>query len=399
MDETQNQNDSVEPEVATTSNEIVIDAAENTTPEKKKLNLFGFLKDPKKRLIAIIILGLLLIGLVSAGFYFLRHETPVKDIVSSLTNKEADKTVVAETFQAPLDGVMTDKDSSLRHPVAVVVENHVDARPQAGLNKASVVYEAISEGGITRFLALFSTHEAVKVGPVRSVRTYFVDWAHGYNAFIAHVGGNMDALDKIKAEKSYDLDQFANSAPYWREYKAGLATEHTMYTSTEKLRTLASSKGYPTANNFSVYKFKDDPDQSALPTAQTVSVNYGNASYNVVFTYDKTTNSYLRSQGGKTHVDQVDKTQLNPKDVIVMTVARKAVTTRINEAGYEMTTTGSGKAKIFIDGTVIDGTWRKESAAARELFYDAAGNEVIFNRGQLWISVVPPEAGLGATVS
>ncbi|MFA4996253.1 MAG: DUF3048 domain-containing protein [Patescibacteria group bacterium] len=363
--------------------------------ERIRQKVQDFFANPKKRLIFIISVGAVIIAAVGTGLYIQSHE---KTTTSKNEDIKTDDSKVSETlYSAILDGVMTDQESANRHPLGVIVENHPDARPQSGLSKASIVYEAIAEGGITRFLAIFGTNEAEKVGPVRSARTYFVDWAHGYNAFFAHVGGNMDALDKIPKDKILDLDQFRYSGSYWREQSAGLATEHTMYTSTLKLREQAKSNNYPTANNFNILKFKDDPtdtEKANIPEKQKVSVVFSSAQFNVAFDYDKATNSYKRSLAGSPHIDKMSKNQLNPKNVIVMTVKRQPTTTRINEAGYTMTTIGSGTAEIFIDGKEIKGTWKKDSAADRELFYDEAGNEIVFNRGQFWICVIPPEGNV-----
>ncbi|MFA6963626.1 MAG: DUF3048 domain-containing protein [Patescibacteria group bacterium] len=347
-----------------------------------------------------IIIGAIIIILVAVGlglFFTLRDkpEAPKPE-----AEKTATPEAVAVGYPAILDGISTDQSSSLRHPLAIIVENHPDARPQAGLDKASIIYEAIAEGGITRFLALFGTYQAEKVGPVRSARTYYVDWALGYNAYLGHVGGNIDALDKIKADKVYDLDQFAYSAPYWRE-GSGVASEHTAFTSTSKLWDKATELGYPTANNFNVYKFKEEPegaDRLALPEKQKITIDFSNTSYKVVFEYDKVTNSYKRYLAGTAHVDRVTKNQLSPKNVIVMTVKRKSTVTKINESGYDMTNIGTGAAHIFIDGKETIGTWKKNSKTERELFYDASGAEVVFDRGQTWISVLNGETGQSLTV-
>ncbi len=356
-----------------------------------KMTLWQKIKAPRGRLITLIVIfGILLVGLGAYAFVATGKKT-----TSTGATIKGQETKVA----APLDGVMGSTDVAKRHPLAIVVENHPDARPQTGLDKASIVYEAIAEGGITRFMAIYGTSEADKVGPVRSARTFFVDWVLGYNAWLGHVGGNMDALDQIKADKVLDLDQFAYSGPYWREPKKGLATEHTMYTTSGKLRDQAAKNKYSADNSFKVYKFKDDPAgaaKEALPDAQKVAVNFSTATYNVVYDYDKTTNSYKRSMAGKPHNDQVTGAQLNPKNVIVMTVARKSTVTRINENGYTMTTIGSGAAKIFLDGKTITGTWKKESKTSREVFLDEAGQEIIFNRGQFWIAVIPPEGSVTA---
>lgn len=368
------------------------DSEDDNKMLKDKKEKIAFFKNPKKRLIFIISLGLLLIALSGIGLYFMLHDNLSTAISGGKQTAKTQDQPKVELFESPINGLLVPKADADRHALAVIVENHPDARPQSGLSQADIVYEAIAEGGITRFMAIYSTKQAEKVGPVRSARTFFVDWAHGYNAYLAHVGGNMDALDKIKAERTFDLDQFAYSGPYWREYAAGLATEHTMYTDTNKLYDLASKNGYSTANNFNSLKFKDDPDQSTLPESQKVTVNFSSAQYEAAFVYEKATNSYKRFIDGKAQNDKLTKAQLNPKNIVVMTVKRQQVVTRINEPGYSMTTVGSGNAKFFLDGKQINGTWKKASTADRELFYDENGQEITFGRGQFWICVIPPES-------
>lgn len=365
------------------------DKSKQKLPLGKRIK--AFFKNPKKRLIFEIASGLVLIALVGTGLYFMTKEKPVEKVATT------PKPVEAPKCQAPLDGLMVECGTETKHPLGVIVENHQDARPQSGIYLASIVYEAIAEGGITRYLAIFGTNEAEKVGPVRSARTYFVDWINGYNGYFAHVGGNIDALEKIQIDKILDLDQFRYPAAYWREKTNGLASEHTMYTSTIKLRDQASKNQYDTANNFTIYKFKEDPadaEKDALPESQKVSVNYGSAQYNVSFAYEKATNSYKRSINGKADNDKVTKGQINPKNIVVMTVKRTATVTKINEKGYNMTTSGEGSAKMYLDGKVITGTWKKNSADEREIFYDEAGAEVVFNRGQFWICVIPPDGSV-----
>lgn len=362
---------------------------------KQRIN--AFFANPKKRLIFIIVLGVILIGLVGTGLYFMNHDKEAK----KAAEKSPPKPIL---YQAPLDGVMTDIDSSERHPLAIMVENHIDARPQAGINKASIIYEAIAEGGITRYMAMYGTYESDQVGPVRSARTYYIDWLRGYNAYYAHVGGNIDALDKIQTDKVLDLDQFANSAPYWRDTSARVASEHTMFVSTPKLRTVAAEKSYTVANNFTVYKFKDDPNANsiegkALPEAQKISIDFGNATYNVVFDFDKKTDLYNRSVGNKADLDRLTSEQITAKNIVVMTVKRQSTVTRINEQGWNMDTVGEGAAKIYIDGKEILGKWKKNSATDREIFYDETGKEITFNRGKLWICVIPPEATVTSLIT
>ncbi|MEI7792351.1 MAG: DUF3048 domain-containing protein [Candidatus Berkelbacteria bacterium] len=367
------------------------DSEEIVIEEKHKENkLMILMKQPKFRLYFFSGIGLLIIIFLVVGFLLLRRE----DKASTTTDNTEKITEQAEvtsgaTIANVLTGVATDQASAIRHPLAITVENDPSARPQSGLDKADIVYETVYDPAeTTRFLAIYSSKEAEKIGPIRSARTFFVDWAHGYNAYLGHWGGNIDALDKIKAEKILDLDEFAYSNAFWREESSGLALEHTGYTSTEKLRAQATKNNYPTTNSFAVYKFKDDAELTTRPEAEKITVDFSGANYKVVYNYDKTTNLYKRSIAGKPHLDKITKDQIAPKNLIVMVVARKPVTTRINEDGYAMTTVGSGAARFFIDGKETIGTWKKASAAEREIFYDAAGQEIVFDRGQSWISIV-----------
>jgi hypothetical protein len=273
-----------------------------------------------------------------------------------------------------------------------MVENHVDSRPQSGLTAASIVYEAIAEGGITRFLAVYGPSGAQTVGPVRSARTYYVNWIKELNGYYAHVGGNYDALELIRSIGILDLDQFGNPSAYWRDKSKKVSSEHTMYTDTSKLYGVAGDKKYTTENTFIPYKFVDEPVVELRTVAsQTVSINFGNASYNVVYRYDKTTNSYARELAGKAHVDAANGQQIQAKNIVIQTVNRRPTVTKINENGWIMDTSGSGKAVVVRDGIKVDGTWKKDNDNSRTRFFDATGTEINFNRGATWIEVISPD--------
>jgi len=292
-----------------------------------------------------------------------------------------------------LDGTRAEASLANRHPLAVMVENHPDARPQAGLDKASIVYEAITEGGITRFMAIFGPRDANKIGPVRSARTYFIDWTAEFNAFYAHCGGNLDALDKIKSDRILDLDQFAlGETAYWREPEAGKAIEHTMFTATDRLYTAAKKKGWTETANFTKFKFRDQ-NAAAYDTnpIQRVEIDFSEPQYRVVWNYDRTSNTYLRNMAGAPHRDKITGNQLSPSNIVIQEIERWEAPTTINEQGWAMKTIGSGQAKILAEGQLIKGTWRKTSQTDRTLFYDENGTEIKFIPGQLWVEIVPPE--------
>lgn len=375
----------------------------NLSLEKNSLRRFvDLIKSKKgKKIILISFIGLVVIALlVTIYFRYFRSEnnSRVKSITNLFTGQVANQPEKEKTEVSKLNGVDYPISVSNRHPLAVMIENHPDARPQSGLDKASIVYEAIAEGGITRFMAVYGPNSPEKVGPVRSARTYYLDWALEYDAFYSHVGGNIDALDLIPQIDIKDLDQFRyGTKAYWREPQAGKATEHTMYTDLVKLYDIASDNKWDMKADFNSLIFKSDIAKDQRPQTSTVTVDFSTDTYKVQWNYDPETNLYKRVLGGIAHKDAVSGEQLTAKNIIVQEVVREAVTTRIGENGWKMTTIGSGKVKIFQDGTQIEGTWKKSSRTDRTRFYDSAGKEIEFNPGVTWYEIVPP--GTAVTVN
>jgi len=283
-----------------------------------------------------------------------------------------------------LDGSLVDENLANRHPLGIMIENSVAARPQIGLADAQLVYEAITEGGITRFLAIYSCSEPEKVGPVRSARIFYLDWVSELNAFYAHVGGNYDALQKIKEYGILDLNQFRyGNAGYWRIPEAGKAIEHTMYTSTKKLWKIAEKNKWSQKADYESWEFKDDLEESQRPQSASATINFSTSNYNVKWLYEPKTNTYLRNQ--------TKTPTIRAKNIIIQWTERRPIVSKIGEKSYAIKAIGSGKAKVLMDGKVIDGTWKKDSRATRTWFYDSSGNKIKFNRGQIWIEVVHNE--------
>lgn len=332
--------------------------------------------------IALITLVVLIAGTVAYLRYFKDGGT-LSDI---LPDKLSGNLVINK-----LDGTKVDSTLAKRHPLAVIVENYPDARPQVGLDKASIIYEAISEGGITRFMAIFGPRDAQKIGPVRSARTYFLDWAAEFNAYLAHCGGNLDALDKIKTDNILDLDQFGlGDKAYWREPAAGIATEHTLFTDTAKLYAAAKAKGWLVTGEYDALSFKEaGKDKTA--SSQRLSIDFSEPQYRVVWEYDKETNTYLRTMGGYAHRDRTTGERLAAANIIIQEMERWEAITTINEQGWAMQTIGTGKAKIFMEGKLTEGTWKKTGRTDRTLFYDSEGKEIKFIPGQFWVEITPPD--------
>ncbi len=322
-----------------------------------------------------------------------------------------------KTEPCPLNGALYSKKQrewwEKHRPLGVMIENHLDARPQSGILFADVVYEAVAEGGITRTLNVYYCQDAGIVGPVRSARTYFLDFIseYGGNPLYAHVGGAnspgpANALGQIVDygwNQYNDLNQFSIGFPTFKRDESRLgrevATEHTMYSTTSRLWQVGEKRGLKDKDkdgkswdsNFVKYSFKDDAPVSGRPDSQTVHIDFWkNSSYAVDWAYNKKDNLYERKNGGVVHMDRNTNKQLTVRNIVVLFMRES----RAND-GYEDNlhmlygTKGTGHASIFIDGKQITGTWKKSGREARTQLYDSSGEEIKFNKGKIWFEIQP----------
>jgi len=338
----------------------------------------------KKQWALIITIVIVVLGGGGAGAYalFFHKQQPV--VQTPHVVKKAATIPQPTTVASTLSGLQVDPVINTRPVVGVMVENSTDARPQSGLDGASVVFEAVAEGGITRFLTLFQDKNPSYLGPVRSVRPYYIQWAMGFDAGIAHVGGSPEALQDLKDWKAKDLDQFANGS-YFRRITARVAP-HNVYTSLDQLFDLSNKKGYSTST------FTGFPRKTAkaveLPTAKSIDFTLSSSAFNVHYDYDAAGNKYLRSEGGAAHnvvTEAGASTQLSP-DVVIALVMNQG----INPDGIHTTyaSLGSGHAYVFQDGTVTEGTWKKTTQSEQLTIVDANGKPLKLNPGQTWLTAV-----------
>jgi hypothetical protein len=341
-----------------------------------------------KRLVIIlsIILSILIGGGVAATIYFLNQ----KPAVTPDTVADPEPTPEAPKYYSPLTGNEVKNEAVTKQAVTgIMIENSPDARPQSGLKDSGVVFEAIAEGGITRFLVLYQEQKPQLIGPVRSVRMYYVDWVAAFNASVAHIGGSSQALKEVRNGKYRDIDQFFNPGAYWRA--TDRYAPHNVYTSFKLLDALNKAKGY-TTSKFTGFTRKDSGSNPQAP-ATSINVTISSALYNSHYQYDTAKGHYARSQAGAAHKDR-ELGQISPKVVIVMKIPEKLVF----EDGYrqQLTTIGKGTAYIFQEGTVQAVTWSKASKTEQIKFTDKKGNDVPLVRGQTWLTAVPADTG-GAT--
>ncbi len=330
----------------------------------------------KVRVAVLVVIGIFLFAATSTALKVLIKDPPPPPVVYIAPPPPKPEPTTAPS---PLTGVEVAIPLSKLPVTAVMIENSPDARPQAGLNEAGVVFEAIAEGGITRFLALFQESQPDYIGPVRSVRPYYLDFFVSFDAPIAHAGGSAQALAEIRNEGIKDLDQSFN--PNYYQRVSSRYAPHNLYTSRKQLLELHTAKGY-TSSKFDGYLRKEDAASKA-PTATKIDFNISGFLYNTHYDYDKASNSYLRSLASKPHVDERSGKQISPKVVI-------AIETTYSKNGIYSVygVTGEGKITVFQDGIATVGTWSKANRSSPYIFKDQAGKPLKLNAGQTWITMI-----------
>ena len=360
------------------------DAQQQAAPKKPRRSLKEWLKSrTKKQWIIIIVVAVLVLGGLGTGAYFLFfHKKPAP--VAMVVKKQVKVAPKPTTMASNLTGLQVDPSVNQRPVTAVMIENSEDARPQSALDQAGVVFEAVAEGGITRFEALFQDTQPGYIGPVRSVRPYYIQWGMGFDAAIAHVGGSPEALQDLKDWKTKNLDQFAYGS-YFQRIGSRVAP-HNVYTSMSQLNEIESKNSYGAASFTSLLRKKDAPLKT--PNAGSIDVNISSADFNSHYDYDAATNSYKRSQAGGPHmvVDQNGtQTQIQPKVVVALTLTQGL---EADDHHTSYGTIGTGHAYIFQDGTVAEGTWKKSSNQENLSFTDSTGKPIALNAGQTWFAIV-----------
>lgn len=379
----------------------------------------------KKLMMILSFLGLYLLatGVSLAIFSFLKREPAAVNVGTSRSRIDPS---LPKTEECPLNGGKFTKAEreiwESRRPITAMIENHVDSRPASGISKADVVYEAVAEGGITRFLSVFycgAAAEDVNIVPVRSARIYFVDYAaeYGDKPIFMHVGGANDfsgsgdtardvrALEtletigwRVPGGNDFDTTYDSGFPVFWRNYERlthAVATEHTMMASLDAAYKEAEKRGFGAKDengvswdeNFTPWRFADD--KAETPTATDISFGFwsNKPDYDVEWKYDSANNSYQRFNGGASYTDLGTKTQVSAKNVVVLFAKERGPVDRNLHMFY--TTTGTGSALIFQNGQATPGTWKKVSRESRTKFTDEAGREISFVRGPIWIEIVP----------
>ncbi|RKP48734.1 DUF3048 domain-containing protein [Cohnella endophytica] len=342
---------------------------------------------PKLRIAMLLTLAATLAGLTACGGGAKEATIPpVETAVSSADSSptaSGEETPTAE-FLAPLTGLPVEKEVTNR-PFAVMINNLAPARPQSGLTQADTVWELLAEGGITRLVAIFQSKEfADPIGPVRSIRPYFIQVGEFYSGVLVHVGASNDAFAILQRQHKEDLDEITNAGAYFYRDKSRKAP-HNVYTTLDQLRAGAAKRKYKDTATVPLLSFsRNPPDLATAAAATKIDIKFMLWDYKVSYTYDGATGLYNRFINEKPHVDKNNDKQLTATNLVVLSTKHE---TKDDYGRLVVDLDSGGDAVLFQQGKVIPCTWQRKQGDVIRLMKD--GQELPFLPGTTYYHIVP----------
>ncbi len=337
------------------------------------------------------ILLFLLIPIIIGGLLFYGYNNLIKENKSEVSDKEKkeDKDTEEPEVVEPPKLKIIDEDSNTR-PIGIMVDNEKDARPHGGLQDAYLVYEIIIEWGQTRYFALFKDKPDTIVGPNRSARHYFLDYALENDAIFTHFGFSPQAIKDIDTLNIDNLSGTrADGAAFWRVPPLG--TYHNVFTQISKLMNKAKDHKYRlTSDKPPLIAYSIEPvnlnTYEDAKTANYIKIVYSKY-HNVEYKYNTEDKVYERYMRGTAHYDRYTNKQYTVKNIIVYSL--KNYDLGQNKGRQQLDRIGTGKGYYITEGYAIPITWEKTARAARTTYKNSKGEEIKLNDGNTFIQIQP----------
>ncbi|HPT08117.1 MAG TPA: DUF3048 domain-containing protein [bacterium] len=285
-----------------------------------------------------------------------------------------------------IDGVPVKLGQENPFLIAAIIDNNSLARPQFSLSKASLIYDVPAEGGIDRYLAFFTSNleeKDLEIGPIRSVRPYFLTIVNEYQALLLHCGGSPEALVKITKDNLLTLNEFYNSS-YYRRYLSYQAP-HNVLAKYDKIIEYLKDNNL-SVSNFTPWKFKTKDlnliNESNLN--KKIDIKNGQYQYDVTWEYDQANNVYLKNIASSPQTDNTG-TRISADNIIFQFVDTKILDEALR---LSIDLVGSGEAIICLDGLCKSGYFEKTDTNARTVFYYDNDEEVVLNSGKTWVHLI-----------
>ncbi len=290
----------------------------------------------------------------------------------------------AAAFLAPLTGMPAEQEVTNR-PFSVMINNLAPARPQSGMTQADVVWELLAEGGITRFVAVFQSKEfADPIGPIRSIRPYYIQVGEFYGGVLVHAGASNDGFAILQKQKKEHLDEITNAGAYFYRDKTRKAP-HNVYSTLEKLREGAEKRKYAASVNVPLLTFSDSsPALATAASAANIDIKFMLSSYKVSYAYDSAKGLYYRSINDQPHIDKNNDQQLSAANLVVLS-AKHDIKDDVGRLVVDLDK--GGEAILFQQGKSIACSWERKEGDVIRLMKD--GQELPFVPGVTYYHVVP----------
>ncbi len=362
----------------------------------KKLNL------SKKKKIIIIVSAMLLLLVGALVIYMTCFNKTEKQ------NKKPTKKPT-EVEPEPIKKLTVYDEDSNQRPIAIMIDNNIGNEYHSGLQESYLNYEIIVEGGLTRIMAIFKDKDISQIGPVRSSRHYFLDYALESDCIYTHFGWSPYAQQDISALGVNNINGLYDDYPFWRA--SHLYAPHNVFTSISKIYEYAAQKGYQTtSDNWKLLSYSPDEINLNTPikyetieneetgkkekvpvtnpeliTANSVVMSYSNYQTRS-YTYDAENKYYLRFMNYNPHIDYDTKTQLHYKNLIIIYVTNRQFD---REGRQDLDTVGSGNGYYLTNGYALPINWTKSSRSDKTKYTYTDGKEINLNDGNTFVQIVP----------
>lgn len=304
----------------------------------------------------------------------------------------------SETEPGPADDQETGKDDKVEfilpaegvRPYAVMIDNEgTKCLPQGGLNLAQIIYEVIVEGGETRLMPVFWNVNPEMIGPVRSSRHYFLDYAMEHDAIYVHFGWSPMAINDISKFKINNINGLTDDGNVFWDLTKDKYNWQDSYTSMEKVEAYVKKVKYRTqTENKPIFMYNEaDSMLEGGQKADGIKITYSHA-YKCGFEYDEKSLSYNRTRKGEPQMERVTEEQLKTKNIIIQHVKNYTIEGD-TEGRQEVVTVGSGSGWFITCGKAVKIEWSKASRDKATRYLDENGKAIVLNPGQTWIQVVP----------
>ena len=333
-----------------------------------------------------ILIAILVILIIVAGGVLAYKIMQDKNNTETISGEEKQEVVAVEEEKTVQ--IFSGND----RPFAVMIDNHSDAWPQAGLNQAYMVYEIIVEGGETRLMALFKGVDLDKIGPVRSARHYFIDYAMENDAIYVHFGQSPQAQSDIKKYSIDDINGIAeDGTTFWRVKDK--AAPHNAVTNTEKLLESAKSKNYrTTSTEKSVLKYVvDEVNLEEGLAADKVIIPHSDLQ-TVTYEYDKENKVYVRHARGEEQTDWDTDELITTKNIIITFCNNYTLSDSENKGRQGLKNIGTFDGYYITNGRAIQIQCIKNARDEKTIYQDMNGNEIEVNDGNTFVNICPTNA-------